>query len=168
MRKKDRHELPSPIQPQLVLSLCARFLKKGTIVLEIAVGALPCFPITAPIMMWGSLQVASSLQSLFPEGHSLIRNDTVAKILSRSHGTTFHPCNCNTFLPTRARSNSRWKSRPSTSSYTPSRDHCSRISCVPNGQCGPWRTRGATLLSHLRQSPLAITPASGAWKQRLR
>ena len=37
MRKKDRHELPSPIQPQLVLSLCARFLKKGTIVLEIAV-----------------------------------------------------------------------------------------------------------------------------------
>jgi hypothetical protein len=37
VRKKDRHELPSPIQPQLVLSLCARFLKKGTIVLEIAV-----------------------------------------------------------------------------------------------------------------------------------
>ena len=37
MRKKDRHELPSLIQPQLVLSLCARFLKKGTIVLEIAV-----------------------------------------------------------------------------------------------------------------------------------
>ena len=37
MRKKDRHELLSPIQPQLVLSLCARFLKKGTIVLEIAV-----------------------------------------------------------------------------------------------------------------------------------
>ena len=42
MRKKDRHELPSPIQPQLVLSLCARFLKKGTIVLEIAVSRHRC------------------------------------------------------------------------------------------------------------------------------
>ena len=46
MRKKDRHELPSPIQPQLVLSLCARFLKKGTIVLEIAVHFLLKFYIS--------------------------------------------------------------------------------------------------------------------------